>query len=190
MSNKRKYDIGNGVVISDDGYYLTASWSESDSRCGHSVGIKRPPPKPGETVKALFSLCGQFFYLTDYTDPHGFWLGVKSWKSKEEMDAQQKPGIMGKEYAYIQRTDTGETYYRESMSFTFWSVKHEKKDRELPTSDEMVRDYLSIQQNRDREQEKRFNEAIAFTGRDLKWILDKIGPFVPFDPEPAPVVLT
>jgi hypothetical protein len=179
----KKYDIGSGIIIIDDGHYLRAEWRTGETT-SHSIGVKRPRVGPlPEEFEARFSVDGKYFYLEDFTDMYGFWLGVREWDSLDEMKSQQKQGIFGKEYATIIRTDVDRTIHREVLSFTVWNVKDEQKSRKLPLTD-MVKDYLSLQQSRDREEEKRFNEAIAFSGRTLKWIMSRIGEW---KPEPKPV---
>lgn len=58
-----------------------------------------------------------------------------------------------------------------------------------PTTDEAVQDYLLIAKREWDRNELRFNEVIEHTGRDLKWLVEKIGPWIPFPPEPKPTVL-
>jgi hypothetical protein len=195
-SRSRKYDIGHGVTIEDNGYWLTAHHVKDD-KSSSSTGIRRPHigPLPLE-LDAVFSQDMRYFYLHDFTSPHGFWLGTKAWANEEEMKAQQPAGIMGKAFAGFTPTATGITYYREVMHFNVWSIKDKKDDRgrsmlvKVSNTDDMVLDYLSLAQNEDREQEKRFNAVIAPSGRDLKWVIDRIGEWVPLPPEPPPTVLT
>lgn len=186
---KRKYDIGNGVTITDDGYSLTASWKIGENGSG-SIGIKRPPigPVPDE-VEALHSADGRYFYLPAYSDIGGFWLSTTAWASRAEMEAQQKAGILGKSGCEITRTDTGEVLYRDVLHFSMWKVRAEPNARKVPKTDEIVKDYLAMAQASDREQERRFNEAIAHSGRTLKWIMARIGPWQAAPPELPPVVL-
>jgi hypothetical protein len=47
-------------------------------------------------------------------------------------------------------------------------------------------DYLTLCQQRAQEQERRFNEFIAPSGRTLAWITKKIGPWV--EPKEPPVI--
>ncbi len=190
MNGKRKYDIGGGVVIEDDGHYLSAQWRADDGKSSRSIGIRRPPVASlPEQLPAQFSIGGKYFYLPGFAGIHGFWLGVKKWASKEEMQSQQQAGIMGKDGAIFE-LKAGETYYREVMHFSMWKVEAERELRWVSRDDDSTKDYLSLIQNEDREQEKRFNEVIAPSGRDLKWIVDRIGEWQPLPPEPPPTVLT
>lgn len=188
MSMQRRYDIGNGVIVTDDGHSLIATWKTGEHST-HSVGVKRPPAGPlPDVLPVRFSLDGNHFYVETVADMHGFWLGVKAWTDLDELKAQQSPGVFGKEWATITLPD-GTTYHREVMSFAIWSVRSEQKAHQLPKSDGMVMDYLLLAQNRDRESEARFNETIAFSGRTLAWLMKRIGKWIPED-EPQPVLLT
>jgi hypothetical protein len=187
---KRKYDIGGGVTITDDGHYLVAE-HRKDDKCTSSIGIKRPPPVgplPDE-LEVQYSEGGRYFYLPAFADTHGFWLSVQAWPTRAEMESQQQAGIMGKAGAEFTRTDTGEAYCRAVLHFAYWNVKAEKGTKKIARADEMAKDYLALAQGRDREQESRFNEVIAHTGRTLAWVMKQIGAWVPFPPEPPPVVL-
>lgn len=184
---KRKYDIGGGVIVTDDGYSLLAEHKSAD-RTTCSIGIKRPHigPLPDE-LKVQYSLDGRYFYLPDFVGMDGFWLGMKTWPNLDEMKAQMEPGLFGKAYATF--SGEGEQYNREVLNFVSWSVKAERETKTIAKSHPDAQDFLALAQNADREQEKRFNEVIAPSGRTLKWIVDRIGPWQPLPPEPSPVVL-
>ena len=187
---ERTYDIGQGVTVKDNGFNLIATWKEGAGT--HSIGVKRPsglpPVKEGDEVEIQYSVGRKYFYLPRYADPHGFWLGTKAWATREECEAQQKPGIFGKGGCEFSKPSTGEKWYRERLDFAYWKVDAERQI-EKRSVDDMVIDYLHFAQMQDRDGEERFNEAIAFTGRNLKWIIGKIGPWVA--PEvPATVRLT
>lgn len=184
---KRKYDIGGGVIITDDGYSLLAEHKSGD-RTTCSIGIKRPyiGPLP-DSLKAMYSLDGRYFYLSDFVGMDGFWLGVETWADLDAMKAQMGSGLFGKGYATF--TDNGKQYHREVLHFVSWNVKAEREHKTIAKIDPAAQDYLALAQNDLREQEKRFNEVIAPSGRTLKWIVDRIGAWVPLPPEPPPVVL-
>lgn len=185
---QREYDIGHGCIIIDDGHTIRADWSEGVAH--HSIGIKRPPlgSIPDE-LDIQYSIGRLYFYLPRYSGAHGFWLGTKKWPSKDEMQTQQLEGLFGKEGVELTIKSTGEKYCREMMSFVSWSVKAERNYDKIKLDEEMVKDYLSLAQDKDRESEKRFNDAIAFTGRTLAWIMGKIGEWPPVPPKPPLIVL-
>lgn len=180
------------VLIVDDGHTVRAEWS-SGSNSSTSIGIRRPPPKPGDTVAATFSLDGRYFYLPGYV-PHdihgGNWMGVTKYASNEEAKLKCKAGLYGPNYIEIQAKDQPAPYYRELLSFSAWKVDAEHAERQLATQDEMVKDFLAMCYAHDMQSMQRFNDAIAFTGRDYAWILKKIGAPVPADVEPVPPILT
>lgn len=181
---KRVYDLGEGFSVEDDGYTLVAI-----KRAEHvtsSQGVRRPKRLPKEgTTRVEFSRSGDYFYLTGFAGMHGFWMGVKKWADREEMKAQQPTGLFGKAGCEIQRKDSNETYYRELLHFTVWSLKSGEV-KELPVNDELVLDYYVLVLIEIEAAEKKFNEFIAPTGKDLTYIMGKIGPWV--TPEELPVV--
>lgn len=187
MNSVRRYDIGGGVIVKDDGHSLIAE-HKSDDRTTHSIGIRRPHIGPlPDSLRVLYSLDGRYFYLPDFVGMDGFWLSVNMWPNLEEMKAQSQPGLFGKTWATF--TANGTRYHREVLHFVSWSVKAERETRVIAKSHPDTQDFLSLAQNEDREQEKRFNEVIAPSGRTLKWIVDRIGPWQPLPAEPPPVVL-
>jgi len=188
MSIKRKYDIGGNTTIEDDGHTLYAVVRDEAGNWSRGIGVRRPPLSLPEEVDVMYSLDGRYYYLPQFAGIDGCWFGVKEWASREEMQAQQEPGILGKEGIEITRgvsTQNPKTIYREVLHFAFWKVKSEQKLRKLSIQDDMVGDYLSYAQGRDREQEKQFNEVIAHTGKTLKSIMEKIGPWVPVEELPV-----
>lgn len=188
---KRKYDIGHGITIEDDGYTISAVCQpDPENKRGMMyIGVKRPrvgpPPKPGEQLEVKYSEGRKYFYLPGYADPHGFWLGTKAWPTQAECEAQQKPGLLGKTGVEFTKTSTGEKWYRERLDFAYWKVDSEKQSDKTAV-DDMVIDFMHLASTADREGEVRFNEAIAFSGRDLDWIMERIGAWVP--PVEVPVV--
>jgi hypothetical protein len=186
---KRKYDLGGGVTITDDGHTILAV-HQRDDRSSTSIGVRRPPvgPLPAE-LEVQYSQSRRHFYLPGFAGMGGFWLSVATWPSHQEMQAQQSAGIMGKQGASFVHDD-GTTHFREVLPFTYWDVKAERDTQKLARDDEMAKDYLALAQNVDREQEARFNAVIAHTGRTLKWVMDRVGPWQPLPPEPPPTPLT
>src|SRR4051812_31736522 len=107
---KRKYDIGHGCIITDDGRVIGAEVVDGVSST--YIGITRPRVEPiPDELDAKFSVGGRYFYLKDFTDGRGFWLGTKAWDSKAEMEAQQMAGIFGKESVEI-TLNSGKVYFR------------------------------------------------------------------------------
>lgn len=185
---KRRYDIGSGVTIYVNSHSIVAEWKPNEFST-NSAFIRRPPPKPGDTVKAVFSVNGEHYYLPQYalTGLDGFWLGVKTWDSKEEMDKGRQPDIWG-DKAKAQFTpgegpNAGKTYFRMVFPFNSYDIKAKPRS-ELSVEDELVKDYLAICQNIDKEDEKEFNASIKFTGWTLAQILKAIGPWVPVEEIP------
>lgn len=186
----RAYDLGNGVRIEDDGHYLRAIVTESD-KVQRSIGVKRgltvgAERKPGTVFKVKKSLGGSHYYLPGHARINGFWLSVKTWPDRAAMEADPatKPGIFG--YSGVEISPKGaEAYVREYLSFTTWSVKS-GEEVELPLEDPMVLDYLFITDPMEEEQVRKFNEAIAVSGRDYDWIMKKVGAWEP--PDEPPVV--
>lgn len=189
---KRRYDIGNGVTITADKWTIRAEW-KTDGRSTRSIGIRRPPPKPGDKVRAVFSLDGKMFYLPDYAHAgfDGFWLGVKTWDSKEEMGEQQQANFWGDKpgstFTPGDGPNAGKTYHREIFHFNCWSVKHKPETTLSMEGDEgeLVKDYLALCQSIDTKHEAEFNKEIAFSGWTLSQILDAIGPWVPVEDIPV-----
>lgn len=175
---KRKYDLGNGVTIEDDGHWISAT-HKKDEKSSCSIGVKRPKEFP-EIFKVIVSRDTMLYYLHDFTDMHGFWLSFNKFDNQEAATVQS---IYGKEYAYI-KLKSGEEYWRQMYSFNCWSIKSDHVNKELPFDCDEVKDYLAIQNVKDKEQEARFNDVIAPSGRDLAWIIGKIGPWVPVEELP------
>jgi len=189
MTIKRKYDIGSGITIEDDGYSLVAKW-EPDDKSGHSIGCPRPvympPGQPAEwadrfpdQLSCLFSLDGRHFYVEKFGLSVRAWLGVKAYGSREELNADLKPTPFGSDGAVFVDETTGAQRFRSVLMFSMWKVQHETTPRSIARTDEGVADYLTLAQQYDNEQMARFNEAIAFSGRTFAWILNKIGKWHP-----------
>lgn len=183
----RRYDIGGGVMIHDNGHTLVAR-IDLPNGGGQSMGIKRPRigPMPAE-LEVQFNENGKFFYLTGYFAGE-WWLGVKAWDKKDEMLAQQPKGLMGQDSAEFISKAFGKHHWRGVLSFSMWKVDSGRTEMR-PASDDMVQDYLILVQQRDQEMESRFNEVIAPSGKTLKWIMEKIGEWQPIAEIPV-VVLT
>lgn len=179
---KRTYDIGHGVTIEDDGFQLIAKVQTGIAST--SIGIKRPP-KLGATVVIQYSAGGEVYYVNAVTDLTSGWLSVKTFPTMEDAQAKQTPGIWGKPCYQITHKD-GRKWWRQSYPFNGWSIKSGKGEEVEIEKSELAQDYLCIQQGIDREQEKRFNEVIAPSGRTLGWIMNKIGEWVA--PTEIPVV--
>lgn len=181
---KRKYDLGNGVTIEDDGYSIRANIVRGE-RSSESIGIRRPV-KVTDQLKVIYNLSGDVFYLENFAGMHGFWLGVKQYATLEEVKAASPKGLFGSAWAQFTEVD-GTTYYRIAMHFTGWDVKHDRsrEGETISKDDPLAKDYLGLVQNEQREQEAKFNEAIAHTGKNLKYILDKIGDFQPVAEPPV-----
>lgn len=181
------------VIITDDGHSVRAEWS-TGANSSISVGIRRPPPKPGDTVQATFSADKRYFYLPTYVpmDVHlGAWMSVETFVSKEEAEAKCRKGIFGPAYVEITLPkEDNRVLYRELLHFNSWKVELWQEPEELSKDDALVKDYLAMCHAHDMESMRRFDEAIAFTGRDYAWILRKIGDPVPADIEPVPPILT
>lgn len=181
MTRKRKYDIGNNTIISDDGITLTAL-HQRDEKSSSSIGIHRPYVGPQRLqFEATFSQDGKLFYVNEFADPfEGFWLGLEQLTAPPE-----KHG-----YATFLR-GTQYEYNRVALYFSSYGVKSDNSRRgeSLPAKDDAVLDYIKLAQPIFDKHESRFNEAIAHTGRDLAWIMSKIGPWVPFPDEPPPIAL-
>lgn len=182
MTQKRKYDIGGNVIIEDDGRHLQAI-HQRDDKSGSSIGVRRPligdmPPE----VRVSISENGKLFYLLDYADMHGFWLGKDTFSVRESAD-------IPKGFDYIAFDHPARNYGRIHLPFAFYSVRAKGETERWPTTDDAVQDYLLIAKREWDRNELRFNEVIKHTGRDLKWIIEKIGPWVPFPPESSPTVL-
>ena len=176
----RKYDIGHGVILDVTKHQIIARWENS------SRSIIRPAPIPGEEVNVIYSLDGLLYYLPEYTFTHGRWMSVKEWATREEMNKSLQEGIWGKEYVQFHPPGQ-ELYYREAYSFSTWKVKHQPAAKKIKTDTNMALDAISLYQQEQRQHEKEFNEEIAFTGRDLKWVLEKIGLWV--EPTEIPIVV-
>lgn len=182
MSQKRSYDIGGNVIIKDDGFSLIAN-HQRDEKCSCSIGISRPYVGPQrQEFEVAFSRDGKVFYVKDFADPfQGFWLGLERLNTT--------PDKYG--YATFHR-GTPEEYHRIALHFNAYEVKDDaaRRGENLSSTHDAVLDYIKLAQPIFDEQERRFNEVIAHTGRDLAWIMSKIGPWVPFPLEPAPIVLS
>lgn len=183
---KRKYDLGNGVTIEDDGHWLMAN-VQKGSGSSQSIGVKRQViPDMTKPFEVLMSRSGAHYYLTKHADVQGFWLSVKTWPSEEAMksDPQCKPGIYG--HAGVTITPNGrEPYVREILHFNSWDVKS-GETKELPCEDDMVLDYLSLVAGEDKKQVVRFNEVIAPSGKDYDWLVQNLPTWV--EPESPPIV--
>ncbi len=181
------------VVIVDDGHHIRAEWT-NESGGTNSVGIRRPPPKPGDKVQATFSLDGKYFYLPTYVPidiSSGAWMSVETFATKEEAQEKCRAGIYGPTYVEITLPkEEDRKLYRELLHFHSWKVEARREPVELSKDDSMVKDYLAVCYAYDMNRMRRFNDAIAFTGRDYAWILRKIGDPVPADIEPVPPILT
>lgn len=182
------------VTIKDDGHFIHAEWPMKVGNGSTSIGIRRPPPKPDDEVHAMFSQDGKYFYLPGYvrTDPlGGNWMGVDEYATEEEAKEKCQKGIFGPSYVKMTRVkEDNKTIYRELLAFAHWKVKEKQESMQLKTTDPAVQDFLAMCMMFDREDLKRFEEAISFTGRKYAWILDKIGPPVLADAPLPPVLLT
>lgn len=183
MAQKRKYDIGGNVTIEDDGHYLQAL-HRSDDKSISSIGVRRPQigEMPAE-VRVAISENGKLFYLFDYAETHGFWLGKDTFSLRDEADIPKNVDRIAFDHRPARH------YGRVHLPFAFYKVRAKGEIERWPTDDEAVQDYLLIAKREWDRNELRFNEVIKHTGRDLKWLIDKIGPWVPFPPEPPPTVL-
>lgn len=188
MGFHRKYDIGHGVTITDDGYTIRADW-KPDEKSSCSIGAERPPDEVGDEVSVRYSRDRKYFYIPRYAGMHGAWMSVATYPDTASIKALNLGGLGPPSYAEIKKKDTGETHYRELLHFSIWSVKAEPADVVEPI-DEKCKDFLSLCYTRYEAEAKRFDEEIKFTGRTLDWIMEKIGAWVPAPPEPAPIVLT
>lgn len=195
---KRKYDIGDGWIMEDDGHVLGFS-----KKTGHSsryFGILRPVatpnPEPGDTVDILYSLDRNYFYLPELVRRiglgGGFWMGTRKWANEAEMKANTKPGIMGHSGINFTHTKTGEKWVREVLHFSFWSVKSEPQH--VPhvftpgdETSEMCLDYMSRISTIAEEEKVEADSRLKETGRTIEWIMERIGPWVP--PTEIPVVV-
>ncbi len=184
MSQKRQYDIGGNVLIEDDGRYLQARHVRDD-KCSESIGVRRPPlGEPPAEYRVQVSENGQLFYLLDYSDVHGFWLGKATFSLRDDVDVPKNVDHVKFEHR------PARLYGRVYCPFAFYSVRANGVTEHWPGTDEAVQDYLLLDKREQDRQELRFNRLIAHTGRDLRWIMTKLGAWVPFPPEPPPVVLT
>lgn len=191
MSFNRKYDIGHGVIVTDDGHTIRAEWKHADGKSSTSIGVERPIPAPaeGESVEVRYSLNRKHYYLPKYCGfNRGIWMSVATYPSVEEIKAQNLSGLGAPGYIQITKKG-GESYYRDVLDFMTWSVKADPNVGIEPV-DEKIKDYLSWAHARQTADEQQFDESLAWSGRTLKWIMEKIGPWVPAPPEPAPTVLS
>ncbi len=190
MGFHRKYDIGHGVTITDDGYTIRADW-KTDEKSSISVGTERPNADVGDEVSVRYSRDHKHFYIPRYAGMHGDWMSVATYPDVESIKALNLGGLGPPGYVQIKKRfgDTHETYYRELLHFSVWSVKADPADV-VETIDEKCKDYLSMCHARVEAEGKRFDEEIKFTGRTLAWIMEKIGPWQSAPPEPPPIVLT
>lgn len=177
MTIRRKYDLGNGVTIEDDGKWLHASHKKDDKTSTH-VGCYRPLTKYPETFKVVVSLDEKLYYLLDFTDMDGIWLSFEKYDTVEAVKGQ------GSEYVQIVPKHD-KPYYRKAYSFRFYNIKNATGFRDLPFECDEVKDYLAVHLNKEKEQAVRFNEVIAPSGRDLDWLIKKIGPWVPVESIPV-----
>lgn len=177
---KYKYDVGDGITLTDDGFTLRVEKKTDTS--SSSIGIRRPV-KIGPEVEILYSLGRDYFYVTGFLDMHGFWLGVETYPTIEEL--KSPTGIFGREYVQFTENDGSGSYYRAMMSFTGWDVKSEREYVKVPKTERMVEDYLIIQQGKDRESEQRFNDWLKEHGcsRTLADLIKKVPAYVE-KPEP------
>ena len=181
MTQKRKYDIGGNVIIEDDGYTLTALHRISDTS-SRSIGMARPRIDNGPRVyPVIYSRDEKLFYVTAYADPFkGFFFFF---------ERLTRPPATNSYATFLK--DTPFTYYRVALHFHTYDVK-ESRDRygaTLEATNDAVLDYINLAKPIFDEQERQFNEVIAHTGRDVRWIMSKIGAWVPFPQEPPPIVL-
>lgn len=118
-------------------------------------------------------------------------MGVETFVSKEEAAEKCRKGIYGPAYVEITLLkEDNRVLYRELLHFSGWKVEARQEPEELAKDDALVKDYLAMCHAHDMESMRRFDDAIAFTGRDYAWILRKIGDPVPADIEPVPPILT
>lgn len=190
MSFKRTYDIGHGIIVSDDGYTIRAAWESDDGKSSTSIGVERPKSEQlPDAFTVRYSLNRKHYYLPAYCGfPGGIWMSVETHPTVDAIKAMNLGGLGAPGYIQITKK-SGEVYYREVLDFATWSVKADPGDT-VESSDEKIKDYLSWAYARQDADEKRFDEALAWSGRTLKWIMEKIGPWVSPPPPPAPTVLT
>jgi hypothetical protein len=176
----RKYDLGQGITITDNGSSIRAEWSTGE-HSSHSIGIVRPGPMPvPDQVKVVFSRQEHAYYLLDYCRAHRAWLSTEVFQGKPEGVTAESifgPGCVG----FFNQG--GLTHYRKVWDFAMWDIKS-GETRPVDRTDALVVDALICEQQESRDDERRFNKALAFSGWTYKEILNKIGPWVPVEEPP------
>lgn len=89
-----------------------------------------------DKVTLVESISGDYYYIPDYTSPHGFWLS-KKYTSVEEA---KKDVVTNWPNDIIGILD--DKYFRVVKPFAFWSIKSGDKYK-VKKSDERVLDYRS-----------------------------------------------
>lgn len=178
--SSRKYDIGHGVTVTDDGYSIRAEWKSGSGST--SIGIHRPK-QLGEMVQVIMSRAGDMFYISDVDAD--CWMSVQEFETEDAAKVAWPAGIMGPSGYQFTEKDGSRTYFRRILEFSCWDVKSDPERKRLPKTELMIEDYLAVAQAKARAAEARFNDAIAFTGRNLKDIMEKIGDWVKPSKEPT-----
>lgn len=185
---KRYYSLDDRTILTDSGHALSVE-VRTGTGGSTSIGILRP--HVGEVpkeVECVVSASGSYFYIHQFSDIHGFWLGFNEFLSVEELiaDVVGRGGPSSPSYIEVTR-DTPEgpvQHYRELLPFNMYDVRAARERRTKSTTECAIKDYLSYFFATQKREERRFNEVIAHTGRDLAWIMQKIGLWVPVEPDP------
>lgn len=188
MARKRIYRLDPVTLITDDGFTLAAEHRPSETYSS-SIGIKRPfVGEIPNTLAMVVSKSQKYFYLKDFTDIRGCWFGFETWDSKEallEFVKKASQGLITEPY-YIEVTtrEPPRTYYRETLPFDMFDIKALPGTQNITKDNEAAKDALAAYAADQEKQKVRFNEVIKHTGRDLDWIMAKIGAWVPFEEDP------
>jgi hypothetical protein len=101
---KRRYDIGKGWFVEDNGHSLLVRFD--NGTMFKSTGVMRPPPKLGDTVEVQYDRGEHYYYIPQYSfGVHGRWYSVQTWPTEEAMRATIKSsGLDGGVYITRRRT--------------------------------------------------------------------------------------
>lgn len=188
MSKEKKYDIGHGVTITAYHWGIRAEWYMDEAKKGSTTIGLAWPINPPEQVQIIWSLDGDYYYPKGMAIlTLGFWLSKQTYSTLDAADAAAPAGIFGKTYNEFKDKD-GSEYFRVCLMFNGWDVKSAQETTLLSRDDPLVFDYAGLVGNQWKDDEARFNEAIAFTGRTARDIISKIYPFEEEPEEETPAI--
>lgn len=186
----QQYVLANGWEVEVTKHTLSFKHTNESGSVTRIIGCQRMSLEVSKnaTFEAVYSRGGDYFYIPEFSKSHSFWMSVECWPTQEAMEADQRPGIMGKEGVRIERFKTGETVFRRLMSFTFWSVKSDPERKRVSVSDPMVQDYLSLIWGQHREHIDGVNKDISKSGWTVEEVEKAIGAWVERASAPVPVL--